>query len=149
MASEKQIEEISPEEAADEAAEKLIKALKYQIKFNGLQVKTAIKDEFYKRALTKAKGSLIGAVSILKKEGAFKEPKQKQYYTVELTGMAPVTLNYRVFSETPEEAVQLVERNITGMPFSIAPKIQFVKFRKLQARVFKIGTNMVEYLRKF
>lgn len=142
-------EKPAEQEQHEEVSSKLIQGLKYQITFNGLKTKSTLHEGAYKQALIKAKGSISTAVEILKKEGAFNQQKQKQYYTVELTGNVPVILTYRVFSDNPEDAIRQVERNIVGTPFSSQPKIQFARFRKIQARVLKFGTNMVEYLKNF
>ncbi len=75
--------------------------------------------------------------------------KQKQYYTIKLEGTAPVELHYRVLAENGQEALQMVERNIVGQPFSTPPKIKFGQFRKLKGQVFKYLTNTIEFVRNF
>lgn len=75
-------------------------------------------------------------------------PEQKQYYAVHLTGMVPVTLNYRVYAENPQEALQIVERNIM-QGFSSAPQIHYARFRKTLGKVFRAGTTLVEFIKNF
>lgn len=77
------------------------------------------------------------------------EQKQKQYYTVELTGNAPVTLTYRILAEDGQQALQDVQNNIIGKPFSKPPKVHYGQFRKKEGKIFRFGTTMIDYLRKF
>lgn len=130
------------------ALPKLIKTLKQKIYLNKIETKSIISDKLYKKALVKSRGNMDVALSELKKEGVFKEAPQKQYYTIEITGTAPVTLTYRVFAEDPQQALQSVE-GVIKTSFSSAPKINFSRFRKIQGKVFKLGTSMIEFMRNF
>lgn len=137
------------EESIEEIGARLIKTLRYKAALDGFKTKTHLSNKECEHALITAKGNVDKALEVLQKNGVFQQPIQKQYYTVELTGQAPVTLTYRILADDEEQALQEVERNITSIPFSKPPKVLFAQFRKKQGRVFKFGTTLIDYIRNF
>lgn len=73
----------------------------------------------------------------------------KYYYTVRVEGTAPVTISYRVLAETPEEAVRQVEYNGPGAMLSEPPKPTMARFRKTKARVYKMGTSTIDFIKNY
>ena len=69
----------------------------------------------------------------------------KKQYTVRLMVMAPVELIYKVWAESPEEAMKTYEKS----PLSRAPKPILASKRKQKATVYKLGTTMVELEKKY
>ena len=82
----------------------------------------------------------------LKKEA--KKPPQKQFYTVKLEVMAPVTLTMRVFAETPQEAEQMVSRNPLP-PLSGPPQPKLSRIKRIKATVYKAGTNLYYLVKNY
>lgn len=69
--------------------------------------------------------------------------KQKQFYTVKMEVSAPVLLTYRVYAESPEQAIELVQKQ----PFqslSEAPKPFLSRMRKLKATVYAAGNSLIQ-----
>ena len=83
----------------------------------------------------------------LKKEAMTKQV-QKQYWTVKLEVMAPVELTFRVFTETPEEAVEIVSKNPLP-PLYAAPRPIISRMKRIKATVYKAGTNMYKFVKNY
>ena len=69
----------------------------------------------------------------------------KKQYTVKLVVMAPVELIYKVWAESPEEAMKTYDKS----PLSAAPKPILSRKRKQKAIVYKLGTTIVELEKKY
>ncbi len=69
----------------------------------------------------------------------------KKQYTVKVEVMAPVELIYKVWAESPEEAMKNYDRS----PLSKAPKPILSRKRKIKATVYKLGTTMVEMEKRY
>lgn len=78
------------------------------------------------------------------------EPKKivKEYFTVKVEAMVPVTFTYRVLAETPEEAVAMISRPGQHQE-SAPPRILFHAARKIKAKVYNLGTVMMRLVKNF
>lgn len=70
---------------------------------------------------------------------------KKQPYTIKLEVTAPVELTYRVWAETPEQAVDLL---LTAQ-MSAAPKPILSRKKNVKATVYKYGTVMIEFVKRY
>ncbi len=68
-----------------------------------------------------------------------------QYYTVKLEVMAPVILTYRILAESPEKAVEMLGQ----APMVQVPQVQFHKMKKLKAKIYITGTNLLKLIKNF
>ena len=73
-----------------------------------------------------------------------KEEKKPEYYNIEVEVLVPATFSYRVLAKSPDEAVRDLHK---GTLISRDFKLNNVK--KLAAKVYKIGTRMLELTKKF
>jgi len=76
-----------------------------------------------------------------------KQPQkpEKKYYTVEVEALIPAVVKYRVLAESPELAVDEAMR---AQPIE-RPTLRLPQMRKLKARVYNWGTNMLKHMRSF
>lgn len=76
-----------------------------------------------------------------------KKPKkpEKEYYTVEVEALVPAVIKYRILAENPEEAVKESMRT----PPMERPAIRLPQMRRLKARVYNWGTNMLKHIHNF
>ena len=72
---------------------------------------------------------------------------QKQYYTVKLETMAPVELTFRVFAETPEQAIEAVSKFPLPPLSSVKPNLS--RIRRIKAMVYKAGTSVCDLVKKY
>jgi hypothetical protein len=70
---------------------------------------------------------------------------EKQFYTVEVDAWTKSTLKYKVFAETPEEAIELIDKS----PMLNPPVTKVNGMKKISAKVYQYGTNMIKLMRKF
>lgn len=80
-----------------------------------------------------------------KKKVAKSAIPKKLPYTVKVEVMAPVELTYRVWAENPEQAVEMLRYGMISAP----PKPILSKQRRIKATVYKYGTVMIEFIKKF
>lgn len=81
-------------------------------------------------------------------ESKKKQKPEKEYFTVKLETLVPVTFTYRVFAETPEQALEMITR--PGQhPESAPPRILFHAARKVKAKVYNLGTVMMRLVKNF
>ena len=66
-------------------------------------------------------------------------------HTVKLEVLAPVVLTYRVWAESPEQAVELLRYGHMSAP----PKPVLSKQKRIKATVYKYGTVMIEFIKQF
>ena len=69
---------------------------------------------------------------------------ERKLYTVKLEVMAPVELTYKIWAETPEEAAELRSAVLSG-----PPKPNLMRKRNIKATVYRYGTVMIEFIKKF
>jgi len=79
-----------------------------------------------------------------KKEKTAKKA-EKQFYTVEVEAWTRSTLKYKVLAETPEEAVELISKS----PMLSAPVTKVNGMKKISAKVYQYGTNMIKLMKNF
>ena len=70
---------------------------------------------------------------------------QKKPYTIKLEVQAPVELTYRVWAETPEQAVDMLQYGQLVAP----PKPILSRRRNIKATVYRYGTVMIEFVKKY
>lgn len=73
------------------------------------------------------------------------EKPKLEYYTVEVETLIPTTLKYKVYATSAEEALS----KINSSPLIEQPKQNYGKMKRLQAKVFKFGTHLLKYSKKF
>ncbi|HLG26295.1 MAG TPA: hypothetical protein VI423_00755 [Paenisporosarcina sp.] len=79
-----------------------------------------------------------------------KSPKKpsKEYFNVKLETIAPVTLNYRVYAETPEQAIEMASK-LAGQQQVSAPIISFARLKNIKATAYTAGTSLIRLARNF
>ena len=70
---------------------------------------------------------------------------KKKLYTIKLEVQAPVELTYRVWAEDPMQAIDLIKYGQLVGP----PKPILSKKRNVKATVYKYGTVMIEFIKKY
>lgn len=68
-----------------------------------------------------------------------------EYYTVEVEAMVPTIFKYKVYATSSEDAVS----KINSSPLLEQPKQKISQMKRIQARVFKFGTHLLKYSKKF
>lgn len=76
------------------------------------------------------------------------KPKLKEHFIVKLEGIVPVTLTYRILAESPEEATAIAIK-LQGQQQASPPKIMFSRFTKFQAKVYRQGRSILEFVKNF
>lgn len=66
----------------------------------------------------------------------------KQYFEVRMEVMLPATLTYRVYAETPEEAIELIKHKA---PNTVKPRINGKKDLKIM--VYNAGTSLIRLIK--
>jgi len=67
---------------------------------------------------------------------------EKFYFDIKLECMVPTTITYRVFAESPEKALELINyQNPTGVKHKIAAK------KDLKMIVYDAGTLMIKLVK--
>ena len=69
-------------------------------------------------------------------------PPEKQYYSVKVEALMPVTLIYNITATTPEDAIKMVSKSITQRQAG-PPKINYAKFSKGKAIVYKRWSSLI------
>jgi len=75
-----------------------------------------------------------------------KKAAEKQYYKVEVEGWARTTFKYKVLAESPQEALDLIDQ---PQPLLEQPRPKPNGLRKISAKVYLLGTNMLKHMRNF
>lgn len=70
---------------------------------------------------------------------------QNEYFTIRVEATAPVTLTYKVYAESPEQAVEKVRRGQATL--YEAPKIALNSARYLRASVYSAGTSIIRWVK--
>lgn len=73
-----------------------------------------------------------------------KKPKPT-YFTIEIEAMIPATLKYKILAESPEEALS----NLNKAQLIQSPKLNINGMKKIGARVFNFGTQILKYSKRF
>lgn len=74
------------------------------------------------------------------------KPKTKEYYSVKIETLIPVIVTYKVFAETPEEAIELAKK-LGGQQLNSAPIIIWARMKRLKATVYSTGTSLVRLVK--
>jgi len=85
-------------------------------------------------------------VNMQKKEKSEKS-KEKKFYTVEVECLIPATVKYRILMDEGEYDKAAVEciKSVPAAP----PKLQLAKMKKISAKVYEYGTNMLKHKRNY
>ena len=70
---------------------------------------------------------------------------EKKYYTVEVEALIPAVVKYRILAESPEAAVA---ESLRTSPVE-RPILRIPSMRRLRAKVYNWGTNMLQYTKSF
>ncbi len=77
-------------------------------------------------------------------EAEAKLPPPKKYYDVKLEAMAPITVTYRVLAESPEAALELINRS---PPTHVRHVLN--KKRNLKAVVYDAGSTLIRFTKAY
>lgn len=82
-----------------------------------------------------------------------KEKKQelqkiKEFFTVKIETLAPVTLTYRVYAESAEQAIDFAAK-LAGQQQASPPIISFAKIKLLKAKAYMAGTSLIKSIKNF
>lgn len=79
----------------------------------------------------------------------FEAPPEKQLYDVRVQITCPVQLTFRVLSETPEQALKLVEeRNPSARLIGTSPP-DLGKMKKIKGTVYQAGTLLIKFFKNY
>jgi hypothetical protein len=73
-----------------------------------------------------------------------KKPIERRYYDVKVEVQLPAIITYRVYAETPEEALLLAER---ASPNHVKHNLHQKKV--IKAQVYLSGTSMLKFVKNF
>jgi hypothetical protein len=73
--------------------------------------------------------------------------KEKKFYTVEVECIIPATVRYRIMVDEGEYDKAALEC-VNSVP-AAPPKLQLAKMKRLSAKVYEYGTNMVKHKRNY
>ena len=77
------------------------------------------------------------------------KPKQKKWFMVNVEGLAPVTVQFRVFAEDEEQAFEALERHPHAIQMDGRPHIDMKRMAKKQVSIKNLMTGMINWVRKF
>lgn len=86
------------------------------------------------------------AKKTVKKAAVEEKIPQKEYFTVKVEVLAPVTLTYRIYAESPEEAADMAVKQAGQKQFS-QPIIGYGRMKSLKTMVYNAGTSMVRFVK--
>jgi hypothetical protein len=75
------------------------------------------------------------------------KPKEKRFYTVEVECLIPAVVKYRVLVEE-DDFEQATKETLTMVPME-RPSLRLAQMKRITARVYNWGTNMLRYVKKF
>ena len=75
------------------------------------------------------------------------KPKEKKFYTVEIECLIPATVKYRVLVEDGEYE-KAIQESVKVMPMG-PPSLKLARMKRLSAKVYSWGTNMLRHMRRF
>jgi len=71
----------------------------------------------------------------------------KKFYTVEVECLIPAIVKYRIMVDEGEYDKAALE-SVKAVP-AAPPKLQLAKMKRLSAKVYEYGTNVIKHIRKF
>jgi hypothetical protein len=72
------------------------------------------------------------------------KPKPKFYYDLKVSSMIPATVTYRIFAESPEQAVEIYNANKNISANSVQHKLAGKKDLKIM--VYDAGCSIIKYI---
>ncbi len=75
-----------------------------------------------------------------------KKAAVKSYFTVKMETISPVILTYRIYAESPEEAVQIALKQ-SGQQMISPPQIIWGRLKHIKATVYASGSSLVKYVK--
>jgi hypothetical protein len=81
------------------------------------------------------------------KKKAAKKPVQKKFYTVEVECLIPAVVKYKVLVDE-EDYQQAVAETVKIAPVE-RPSLHLGRMRRLKARVYDLGTNLLRHIQGF
>jgi hypothetical protein len=82
-----------------------------------------------------------------KKEKTAEKPVEKKWYTIEVECLIPAIVKYRVLVDEGEFDKAALD-STKAVPMA-PPKLQLAKMKRLSAKVYEYGTNMLKHKRNF
>lgn len=77
------------------------------------------------------------------------EFNKKYWFSVRVEGIAPITVEYRIFAENEDEAFQTVEKLNYSSMLAGPPQPQLHKIQKKKVLIKNILTGMINWIRHF
>jgi len=75
------------------------------------------------------------------------KPKEKRFYTVEVECMIPAVVKYKVLVDE-DEYEQAVLESVKTLPIA-PPSLKLPRMKRIVARVYDWGTNMLRHIKRF
>jgi hypothetical protein len=75
------------------------------------------------------------------------KPKEKRFYTVEIECLIPAVVKYRVLIDEDEHEKAVLE-SFKTLPME-RPSFRLLQMKRIVARVYDWGTNMLRYTKRF
>jgi hypothetical protein len=72
-----------------------------------------------------------------------------QYYDVKIEVLAPVTLLYRIQAESPEQALEMAEKQMLRLPLRDVPRPRLNAAKRLKIFVYRAGQTIIEAIKNF
>ena len=84
----------------------------------------------------------------IKKEAIEKKADPiKQSYRIQLEGIVPVILHYKVMAYSAEEALEIALKSMERM--NSPPSIILPRLKRIKAKVFRYGTVAIDFIKNF
>lgn len=74
---------------------------------------------------------------------------EKQWYSVRVEGMAPVTVEYRVYAENEDDAFNIFQTSPQYVQLQDRPRIDHRKIIKKRVVIKNLLTGMINWIRQF
>ena len=68
--------------------------------------------------------------------------QNKEYFSVKLETMAPVTLTYKVYAESPEQAIEMAVK-LRGQQQAAPAQIAWGRLKNLKATAYTAGSSII------
>lgn len=81
------------------------------------------------------------------KKAKEEKPKEKRFYTVEVECLIPAVVKYRVLVDEDEYEKAVLE-SVKTLPIE-RPALRLGQMKRIVARVYDWGTNMLRYTKRF
>ena len=81
------------------------------------------------------------------KNEVVKSPPKKQFYTIKLEAMAPIEMEFRIFAESPQAAIEIFDKSLPPLVRPARPILS--RMKKVKATVYKYGTNIYYFFKNY